>query len=97
MAGYGYIVVDITVTDPAAYQEYAKLVPATMAPYGGEYIIRGGALETMEGDWKPQRFVVVRFASVERAKAWLNSPEYTPVKQMRFASAISHMLLVEGV
>ena len=97
MAGYGYIVVEITVTDPAAYQEYAKLVPATLAPYGGEYIVRGGAVETLEGDWQPQRFVVVRFESVTRAKAWLNSAEYAPVRQMRFASAVSHMIVVEGV
>ena len=92
-----YVVVDVTVTDPVAYQEYAKLVPATIAAYGGEYIIRGGAVETMEGDWTPQRFVMLKFESVARAKAWLNSPEYKPIKQMRYASAISHMLIVEGV
>jgi uncharacterized protein (DUF1330 family) len=93
----GYVIVDVTVTDPIVYQEYAKLVPATIAAYGGEYIIRGGTVEAVEGDWKPQRFVVLKFESVARAKEWLNSPEYTPIKQMRFASANSKMLIVEGV
>jgi len=93
----GYIVVDVSVTDPAAYQEYAKLVPPTIAAYGGEYIIRGGSVETLEGEWKPQRFVVLKFESVARAKEWFDSPEYKPLRQMRYASAISHMLMVEGV
>ena len=93
----GYVIVDVTVTDPVAYQEYTKLVPATIAAYGGEYIIRGGAVEVVEGDWKPARFVVLKFESVARAKEWLYSPEYTPLKQMRFASAISHMIIVDGV
>ncbi len=92
-----YVIADITVTDAERYKEYAKLVPATIDAYGGKYLVRGGAVETQEGNWSPQRFVVIEFADAAHAKAWLDSEAYRPVKAIRHQSAISKIIVVEGV
>jgi uncharacterized protein (DUF1330 family) len=92
-----YVIVDVEVTDPAGYEEYKKLAPPAVALYGGKYIARGGKNETLEGDWQPNRLVILVFPSVEQAKAWLNSPEYAPARAMRHKFAKSRMMVVEGV
>jgi len=76
-----YIIVEIEINDPVGYEEYKKRAGATVAQYGGKYIVRGGACETLEGDWKPKRIVVLQFENMERAKAWLNCPEYAEPAQ----------------
>ena len=86
-----------TVTDPAGFEEYRQLVPATIQQYGGRYVVRGGAAETLEGDWQPKRVVVLEFPSLEQAKRWYNSEEYRGPKALRFKTATSKMILVEGV
>ena len=68
-----------------------------MAQYGGKYIVRGGACETLEGDWKPKRIVVLQFESAERAKEWLNCEEYREPRKMRHRTARTNMILVEGM
>jgi uncharacterized protein (DUF1330 family) len=93
----GYIVVDIEITDPNEYQTYAKQTTATLERYGGKFLVRGGPSETLEGDWKPKRVVILEFPSVEQAKTWYDSPEYSAIKGIRHRSAISNMLLVHGV
>jgi uncharacterized protein (DUF1330 family) len=70
-----YVIVDIEVTDPSGYAEYKKLAPPVVKSFGGKYLARGGPTETLEGDWRSQRLVILEFESVEKAKAWLNSPE----------------------
>ena len=92
-----YIIVDIDVTDPAVYEEYKKLAPDTVAAYGGRYLARGGQTETVEGDWRPKRLVILEFDSMARAKEWLNSPTYQAVKRLRHQAAVSNMVVVEGV
>ncbi len=92
-----YVIVDIEVADPAGYEEYKKLAPAAVQLYGGKYIARGGPNETLEGDWKANRLVILEFENIEKAKAWLNSPEYAPARQMRHKYARSNMVVVEGV
>lgn len=92
-----YVIVDIQVTDPAGYAEYRQLAPQIVAAYGGKYLVRGGALETLEGDWAPQRLVILEFPSVAQAKAWWDSPEYRPAREMRQRTTISRMVVVEGV
>ncbi|MBE0612919.1 MAG: DUF1330 domain-containing protein [Burkholderiales bacterium] len=92
-----YLVVDIDVTDPAQFEEYKKLAPAAIAKYGGRYLIRGGAYETMEGDWKPQRVTIVEFESMEKGKVFYNSPEYQAAIKTRAGAANMKMLLVQGV
>ena len=92
-----YVIVDITVTDPQGYEEYKRLAPAAVALYGGKYLARGGNCETLEGDWQPQRLVILEFENMEKAKAWLNSAEYQPACALRHRYARSKMVVVEGV
>ena len=92
-----YIILDIVVNDPAGYEEYKKIGPPTVARYGGKYIARGGASENLEGDWQPNRIVMLEFPSVEQAKAWINSPEYAPGRKLRQQYAISKAIVVEGL
>ncbi len=91
-----YVIVDIEVTDPEGYKEYAKMAPATVTLHGGKYIARGGHNETLEGDWQAKRLVILEFPSVEQAKNWLNSPEYAPARKLRHQYARSNMVVVEG-
>jgi len=92
-----YVIVDIQVTDPVGYEEYKKLAPPIVAAYGGKYLARGGKTETLEGDWLPKRLVILKFESAERAKAWLNSPEYRAPRQLRHRTTKTNMVVVEGV
>lgn len=92
-----YVIVDIEVTDPVGYEDYKKLAAPTVAQYGGKYLARGGATEVLEGEWQPKRLVILEFESLERAKAWLNSEEYRPARQLRHRYARSNMVVVAGV
>lgn len=92
-----YVIVDIDVIDAEAYKEYVKLAPATVSLYGGRYLVRGGNNETLEGDWHAKRLVILGFESIDKAKAWLNSPEYAPVRTLRHRYAKTNMVVVEGV
>lgn len=92
-----YVIVDVTVNDPANYDDYKKLAPVSVAQYGGKYIARGGRTETLEGHWTPGRLVILEFPSIEQAKAWLNSPEYAPARAMRHAYATTNMVVIEGL
>jgi uncharacterized protein (DUF1330 family) len=92
-----YVILDITVHDPVRYEDYKALAAPTLAPYGGRYLVRGGAVETLEGGWQPKRLVVLEFPDVERAKAWLNSEEYRPARALRQATASAQAIVVPGV
>ena len=91
-----YIIVDVVIQDPQRYEDYKKLTPASLIPFDGKFIVRGGKTQTLEGDWTPGRIVVVEFPSVEKAKAWWSSDTYAPAKAIRQAASITRMLLVEG-
>ena len=91
-----YVVAEVEVTEPAVYEEYRKLVPATIAKYGGRFLVRGGAVEVKEGAWQPKRLVVLEFDSMEQARKWYHSPEYAPALALRAKAARSKVLLVEG-
>lgn len=93
-----YVIVDVEVLEPEPYEEYRRRVPATLAPYGGRFIVRGGASETLEGTWSPQRVVVIEFPSVAQAKAWHASAEYQEILPIRYRHARTNFLtVVEGV
>jgi uncharacterized protein (DUF1330 family) len=92
-----YIIVDIEVTDPVGYEDYKRLASPTLAIYGGKYIARGGNTEVLEGEWIPNRLVILEFENSERAKAWLNSPEYSEARALRHKYAKSNMVVVDGV
>jgi uncharacterized protein (DUF1330 family) len=91
-----YIVVDVSIHNAENYEDYKKLTPASIAAYGGKFIVRGGKTETLEGDWQPGRMVVIEFPTVERAKQWWASDEYAPAKALRQANAETKMILLEG-
>ena len=92
-----YIVADVEVQDVAKFEEYRARVPASLAPYGGRFIVRGGHVETLEGAWSPTRLVILEFPSAAQAKAWWDSKEYAEAKILRQASSRGQFLLVEGV
>ncbi len=92
-----YVIVDIDVKDAARYAEYVKVAPATIATYGGRYIVRAGPTHVLEGSWQPKRFVMLEFENAERARAWWASPEYAGPKAMRQSASTANMVLVEGV
>jgi uncharacterized protein (DUF1330 family) len=91
-----YIVVQVEVTEPAGYDEYKKMVPSSLAAYGGKFVVRGGACETLEGSWQPKRLVVLEFPSVAKARQWWASDEYRDAKLLRQRTAITEMIVVEG-
>lgn len=92
-----YVIVDINVTDPVRYEEYKSLAAPTVELYGGKYIARGGKAETLEGDGSPTRLVILQFDTTEQAKSWLNSTEYSEARPLRHQTAISNMVVIEGV
>jgi uncharacterized protein (DUF1330 family) len=91
-----YVVVDVDVTDPARYESYKRLAPPAIAAYGGKYLARGGPVEVLEGTWQPSRLVILEFENAERAKAWLESPEYAPARALRHATARTNMIVIAG-
>ena len=92
-----YVIVEVNVTDPQLFGEYAKAAPTTIAAYGGRYIVRGGAIEPIEGGWTPKRVVVLEFPSTQQARKWYDSPEYKPLLAMRLKAASTKAIFVEGV
>jgi uncharacterized protein (DUF1330 family) len=92
-----YFIVDVNVEDPAMYEEYRKRVNPTLEKYGGAFLARGGATETIEGDWQPQRLVILEFADSEHFKRWYHSPEYTEARAIRFQASQARAILVQGV
>ena len=91
-----YVIVEVSIIDKVIYEEYKKLTPAAVSAFDGKFIVRGGRTETLEGDWYPERMVVVEFPSVEKAKAWWHSDQYAAAKSIRQQSAHTKMLIVEG-
>lgn len=92
-----YVMVEVKIEDPAGYEEYKRLAPASIHSYGGRYLVRGGEATVLEGDWSPSRMVLLRFPSVARAQEWWNSPEYTEAKKVRASAATLDMIVLPGV
>ena len=92
-----FVIVEIEIHDPVEYEEYKKLTPASIAAYDGKFVVRGAQTESLEGNWNPQRIVVLQFPSVARAKEWWHSKEYAAAKTIRQRSAKTKMLVVEGI
>jgi uncharacterized protein (DUF1330 family) len=92
-----YVIADIDVHDPDAYKEYAAQVQATLEPFEGRYLVRGGASEALEGAWEPRRLVVIQFPSAEHARGWYTSQDYGTVIGIRHRSATGSIILAHGV
>jgi uncharacterized protein (DUF1330 family) len=95
--GPGYVIAEVDVHDAATFAKYGAKVPDTLKPYNGHYLVRGGKIEGVEGQAPKDRFVVIGFDSVEKARAWENSPEYEAIKPIRHSSATSRVFIVEGL
>ena len=93
----GYVIANVDVHDPDGYQAYIDAVPATITAFGGRYLARGGQTETLEGDWNPNRLVIVEFPTYEEAKAWHASAEYADAKAIRQAHSTGQLVVVESL
>ena len=94
---YGYLLVTMNISDPERYKQYMAEAPKAVKAYGGEYLVRGGRHETLEGDWAPHRVAVLRFPSYEKAKAFYEDAQYTQIRELRkVATEYFNMVLVEG-
>ena len=91
-----YVLANVRVTNPQQYEEYKRLSTIAMQAHGAEVCARGGKTEVMEGDWTPDRVVLLKFPSAEKAKAFYDSPEYQAAKKAREGAAVMRMVLVEG-
>jgi uncharacterized protein (DUF1330 family) len=91
-----YIIAEVTITDPQGFEEYRQMVPATVAKYGGKFIVRGGQMEKLEGHWEPKRLVIIEFDNAERAKQWWASEDYREAKALRQRTAQTNLIAIEG-
>ncbi len=92
-----YLIAHLTVTNPDAFEAYRAAVPEVIAHFGGRYLVRGGEVETLEGDWRVPRLVVIAFDSMAQAKRFYDSPDYQEILPLRLAAADGDVVLVEGV
>ena len=93
-----YLIVESRITDPEAFKRYMAVAPEAVRAFNGEYLVRGGRIEVLEGDWQPPRLTVIRFASSEQARAMYDSPAYVQARAMRAGTtSCFNMVLVEGV
>jgi uncharacterized protein (DUF1330 family) len=92
-----YVIVDIEVTDPAAFGQYGEIAGPIIAKYGGRFLAVGPPVGTLEGEWQPKVITMIEFPSVEDARRWHDAPEYQEPKQLRQRASISHVILVNGL
>jgi uncharacterized protein (DUF1330 family) len=92
-----YLIVETDITDPEQYEHYKAASPDAIAAHGGRFVVRGGDLAVLEGDWAPKRLVVVEFDDLEAAKRFYESPEYQAAIKLREGAANLNMVAVEGV
>lgn len=92
-----YIIANVRVTNAVQYEDYKKWSSAAMQAHGAEVCVRGGAVEVLEGDWTPDRLVVLKFPTVEAAKAFNASDEYDKARESRQGAAVMRMVVVEGL
>ncbi len=91
-----YAIFDVTITDLEKYREYMSKVKPVIEAAGGRYLVRGGAHEVLEGDWKPTRLVLIEFPSAEAARSFYESPAYRGLKALRESCSRANLVIVEG-
>jgi uncharacterized protein (DUF1330 family) len=91
-----YMVIEIEVLEPATYAEYMARVPAVVEKYGGRYLVRGGEVIPLTGEWRPERVIILEFPSMEHMTAWNFSPEYLELAQIRARSANTRAIALHG-
>jgi len=91
-----YLIAEVSVKDPALYARYTEKVPAVIAKYGGRYLVRGGKVTPIAGNWTPERVIVMQFESAEKLRQCFASPEYREILPLREQSTTSKAVMVEG-
>jgi uncharacterized protein (DUF1330 family) len=91
-----FVIAAETINDEAMSAEYRKHVPATVAPFGGKIIVRGGAFTTIEGEWTHPRVVVIEFPSRSAAEGWYRSAAYQDIISLRLKSTTSNLIIIDG-
>ncbi|MEO6279330.1 DUF1330 domain-containing protein [Roseateles sp.] len=92
-----YILANVTVTNPTEYEDYRRLSTLAMKEHGAEVLVRGGKTTVLEGDWTPDRVVLLKFPTADAAQAFYDSPEYGAAREAREGIAVMRMVLIEGV
>ena len=92
-----YVIVETDVNDPGRYERYRAASPAAVAAGGGRFVVRGGELAVLEGDWSPKRLVVLEFPDLDAAERWYASETYQEAKKLREGAATLRMVAVEGL
>jgi uncharacterized protein (DUF1330 family) len=92
-----YVIAELEIHDAAGLEEYRRKVPATIEKYGGRFLVRGGAISSLEGGWAPKRLVVLEFPSREQLTRWYDSEDYRELKAMRMKAARTSLVAVDGV
>jgi len=92
-----YVIVETEVTDPEQYEQYKAASPAAIAAGGGRFLVRGGELAVLEGDWQPPRIVLLEFEDLAAAKRWYESEAYQAAKKLRAGAASFRAIAVQGV
>ena len=92
-----YIIFEVDVKDHEGYSKNRELIQPTLNPYDGKFLVRGGNVNCLEGDWMPERLVVVEFPNSEKAREWWGSEAYYPAKKVRQETTKTNLILVEGV
>jgi uncharacterized protein (DUF1330 family) len=91
-----YLIADIDVNDPEGYARYRDLTTPIVARHGGRYLVRGGEHEVVEGDWRPNRLVVIEFDDMDAARAFWSSDDYRAAAEVRRSASVGSLVLVEG-
>jgi uncharacterized protein (DUF1330 family) len=92
-----YVIAEIDITDPKAYEEYRAKVPGVIAKYGGKYLVRGGKVEPLEGGWQPKRLAAIEFGSMKQALEFYRSEDYAPLIKLRQRASRGKIIIVEGI
>ena len=92
-----YLIVEVDTHDQQLMDEYRKHTPGLVAKYGGKWVVRGGETQTLEGDWRPPRIVVIEFADMAAARRFYDADDYKPVLALRLKAGHSRAILVDGV
>lgn len=92
-----YVIVETDISDPERYERYKEASPGAVHAGGGRFVVRGGELAVLEGDWEPTRLVILEFPDLESAKRWYDSPEYAEARQLRVGAASLRMVAVQGL
>jgi uncharacterized protein (DUF1330 family) len=91
-----YLIVEVRVTNPEPYAAYRDLATASVARHGGRFLVRGGTITPLEGEWHPERFVIIEFSSVDAARAFYGSDDYQEALKVRLANSVGKAFIVEG-